>query len=218
MSTSARAVVEKLIKRTDTTVAFVSGRSLHDLRSRCNFPDAWYAGNHGLEIETPDVHFVHPAAAAARPVLHRFFEEIARRLRGHDVFLEDKTLSLSIHYRAVESTAEQIVIKKIVYDVFEEIASDLIRLTHGKRVVEVRPVVDWNKGAALEFMAERIWPAPCIIYAGDDVTDEDAFAVVRDAGTGILVAESAPAETAATQVLPNIESLVKMLEGLAAKD
>jgi trehalose 6-phosphate phosphatase len=68
------------------------------------------------------------------------------------------------------------------------------------KVLEVRPVIDWNKGRAVEFLLESLGLSNkddlLPIYIGDDTTDEDAFKVLRDGnrGFGILVS-SIPKES-----------------------
>lgn len=56
-----------------------------------------------------------------------------------------------------------------------------LRLTHGRKVLEIRPTIKWDKGNALEFLLESLGYADSNellpIYIGDDTTDEDAFKV-----------------------------------------
>ena len=78
-----------------------------------------------------------------------------------------------------------------------------LHVTRGRKVFEVRPNVEWNKGKALLFLLGQLGMAPeqgdcarggqpgvCSIYLGDDVSDEDAFRTLaeRSLGLGILVA------------------------------
>ena len=63
----------------------------------------------------------------------------------------------------------------------------------GKKVFEILPAIDWNKGKAIRWVMETLkisWDDASVVYIGDDVTDEDAFRVVRTRGTGILVSDS----------------------------
>ena len=78
----------------------VSGRSLHDLEDKVGIPGMIYAGNHGLELSGPGLEFVHPEADGMRPILNEVFEILKKEL-GHlpGVVLENKGLSLSVHYR-----------------------------------------------------------------------------------------------------------------------
>ncbi len=83
----------------------------------------------------------------------------------------------------------------------EAVATDVrLKKAHGKKVFEVRPDVDWDKGKALLFLVEALGlDSPNVVpfYIGDDVTDEDAFEVLRERGIGILVSET-PRPTEAT--------------------
>ena len=72
---------------------------------------------------------------------------------------------------------------------------DAVHMTRGRKVLEIRPRVDWDKGKALMHLlqalgldeAEDILP----VYIGDDRTDEDAFRVLRGFGVGVLVSRRA---------------------------
>jgi len=56
-----------------------------------------------------------------------------------------------------------------------------MNLVAALQVLEVRPVIDWNKGKAVEFLLDSLGLADSDnvlpIYIGDDRTDEDAFKV-----------------------------------------
>jgi trehalose 6-phosphate phosphatase len=65
-----------------------------------------------------------------------------------------------------------------------------LRKTGGKKVFELRPQLDWDKGRAVAWLEEELGlrsPQVLTIYIGDDLTDEDAFRQVRGHGVGILV-------------------------------
>jgi len=114
--------------------------------------------------------------------------------------VENNKFCLSVHFRCVEEAAWGAL--------FEQVRAVLrdypdLRLTQGRKVLEVRPMIKWDKGKALEFLldslgyAERSDVFP--IYIGDDRTDEDAFKVLRSRGqgAGILVSKF-PKETGAS--------------------
>jgi trehalose-phosphatase len=62
---------------------------------------------------------------------------------------------------------------------------DIFRLTAGKKVCEIRPRVDWDKGAAVQWIIGRLgYDSYTPICLGDDETDEDAFAAIPD---GLLI-------------------------------
>ena len=99
-----------------------------------------------------------------------------------------------------------------------------LRKTYGKMVYELRPSVDWHKGKAVEWLMEQfkktseegevIFP----VYIGDDVTDEDAFAVMGElGGIGLCVSETAR-DTAARFGLRSPAEVVSFLEHFIDKD
>jgi trehalose 6-phosphate phosphatase len=169
-------------------VGVISGRSLSDVREKVGLTEIAYAGNHGLEMEGPGLHFRHPAARQVRPVLDRVYRDLCRQLANYPgVLVEDKGLTLSVHYRMVPEAQEARVESK-----FQDTVSDcpekaMLRITRGKKVLEVRPNVDWNKGNAIARLMEAHPEASLVCFFGDDVTDEDGFAVVRDSARGIAV-------------------------------
>ena len=61
----------------------------------------------------------------------------------------------------------------------------------GKKIIEIKPDVDWHKGKAVNWILEKLGAADkdkfVPIYVGDDITDEDAFTAIKDSGIGILV-------------------------------
>jgi trehalose-phosphatase len=186
-----------LAARTDTIAAIVSGRSLADVRERVRLDDVYYAGNHGFEIEGPGLVRVHSAAEAARPALESCLQGLEAALADEPgTQVEDKRWTLSVHYRRAERDDAEVRVRATVYEVCRRPG---LRVTEGKKVVEVRPDVAWDKGWATRFLLDSLAgnaPLPAI-FIGDDRTDEDAFAVVRELGGGIIVADPPPAHTQA---------------------
>jgi trehalose 6-phosphate phosphatase len=213
----ARPVLEALSKRKDTEIALISGRSLRDLRERIGIADVYYAGNHGLEISGPDLDDVVPAALELEPRVQSIWRAVEAEVGAIDgVFIENKHLSLSIHYRQIDDEAEQKRVQDGVRRVFDREPGGL-RLTTGKRVLEIRPDIDWHKGKALLFILEDIQRAHGVemmpLFVGDDKTDEDGFEAIAGRGAGVLVG-AADAVTAATSYVRNPDETVDLLERL----
>lgn len=177
-------------------VGIVSGRGLSDLRERVDLHGIIYAGNHGLEITFPanlfpensllETSFTHPRAACLRPVLRNAAEELRERLHRHPgVIVEDKGLTLSVHYRQAspESVPE---IRRDFDEVISAAPPEDVRVTQGKMVLEVRPNIQWGKGQAIGKIRETAERDALPIFFGDDLTDEEGFQVVQDA-SGIAV-------------------------------
>ena len=187
-----------LSRKPGSTVGILSGRSLDDVAHRVGVPGLVYAGNHGLEISGPDLQYLHPAAAASIPA----FSEIAGRLVAAlaDVpgaQVENKTLTLTVHYRRVAPEYRDRV-ESIVQGVAgPAIADGQLRLSTAKAAIELRPTVDWDKGRALDLVRSRLAPGAFPIYIGDDATDEDAFAAAQAAGGfGVFVGPAGSATRA----------------------
>jgi trehalose 6-phosphate phosphatase len=201
-----RAVGEKLdalAQKPTFSVGIISGRSLSEVKALVGIDGIYYAGNHGLEIEGPGLRFINPAAKTAQVGMKDLAQQFSAKLSNIEgVIVEDKGLSLSVHYRLVKKGEE-----KIVAEIFRQIASSWlregkIRITTGKKVWEVRPPIDWHKGKAVETIMKEIkavlggeqW---LTIYLGDDTTDEDAFRIIhRPQGWSIFVGEENPSSNA----------------------
>lgn len=199
MPEATRAALDRLLAMPGVDAAVVSGRGMADARERAGIPGIAYAGNHGMEIEGPGMHRIHPEARAARPALDEVVAAVAPALEEvPGAFLEDKGLTLSVHYRQVADEAGAERVRGIVGAAVR--GRPGLRLTEGKKVLEVRPRVEWDKGRAVLFLLDQFRPpagAP-VLYLGDDTTDEDAFRALAGTGEGILIAESPPPDTVAT--------------------
>ncbi len=213
----ARPVLDALAHRDDTEIALISGRSLQDLVTRIGTPDIYYAGNHGLEIHGPGLHDTVPGALDLRPNIQNISAALRTALAHiKGVHVEDKRLSLSVHYRMVDDRADHQRVQDTVQAVFDQHGEGL-RLTTGKRVLEVRPDIDWHKGKALLYIIDEIetarGAAMLPMFVGDDVTDEDGFAALPAGGAGVRV--GAPDQkTAATSYVRSPEEAVRLLERL----
>jgi trehalose 6-phosphate phosphatase len=199
--TETRAQLERLASRY-LLLAFVSGRPGADAERMVAVPGARYVGNHGLELD--------PRAVALVPAIEAFRDSV-----GLDV--EDKGLTLTYHFRAADD-------EEAARAGLEEVATRAqaagLVPRWGRKVLEIRPDVDADKGTAVlalirECNAERA------LYAGDDTTDLDAFAALAEAGLEHLVrvavdsAEAPPAlSRAADLVVSGPEALAALLKRL----
>jgi trehalose 6-phosphate phosphatase len=214
----ARTALRRLVGDGRTRVAIVSGRGLDDARRRVGVEGLYFAGNHGLEIDGPGVRRQHEQALAARPLLEACAERLRSALGGMaGVLVEDKGLTLSVHYRLVEDEREQHAVVRHVHALCGGAAE--LRLTEGKKVVEVRPAVEWDKGRATTFLVEALLgdaPAAApVVFIGDDRTDEDAFRALDGRGEGVIVGNPPPSDTAARSYVRSPEEVAELLEALA---
>src|SRR5437899_10717352 len=167
MRTTLRALAAQV------PVAILSGRDLYDMRQRVRVEGIVYAGSHGFDIAGP--HGLRKQMASEfLPVLDGAERELGERLRGiSGALLERKRFSISAHYRQVADESMPQVKQAV-----NEVAAlhRQLRKMSGKKVYELQPAIDWDKGKALLWLLEvmdsksrEIFP----IYIGDDLTDED---------------------------------------------
>lgn len=217
LAPEVRRRLQELATHPRYLVGVISGRSLADVREKVGLSEIDYAGNHGLEMEGPGVHFQHPVAQQVRPALDQVYRDLSRRLAGYSgVLVEDKGLTLTVHYRMASEAEAALVESEFQATVSACPDWALLRVTRGKKVLEVRPNVDWNKGNAIARLMEAHPEASLVCFFGDDVTDEDGFAVVRKAqGIAVLVGPDSQ-ETAAQYRVESPQELSQFLS-LAAQ-
>lgn len=172
-----RALVEGLARRY-ALVSIVSGRSADALRSIVGLEGVVYVGNHGLEIlgdggrevlVPPDL--VQRLAAIAR--------ELAPSLEGRPgIFFEEKELSLAIHYRRAP---DREAARRFILETLASVDLGGFRIRGGKMLLQIRPDIGVDKGAAVMMLLRRAGLAKAL-YAGDDQTDLDVFRTFRRAG------------------------------------
>ena len=198
MSEEMRSLLRDFAKQQGTKLAMVSGRALKDVRQRVGIEDIFYCGNHGLEIEGPGIAWSSADAHAHRPELAGALALLKRQsaaIKG--VIIEDKELTGTIHWRLVTDTGRE-ALREMVSAAVESRAG--LRLAHGKAVWELRPHVDWNKGAAIRYLLKRLALTTAdVICLGDDDTDESAFCALPDA----LTLRVGPSATTSARFLLN---------------
>jgi trehalose 6-phosphate phosphatase len=200
------------------TVAIVSGRDRADVQKLVAIDDLFYAGSHGFDIAGPaGRRMEHEEAARFAPVFDRAAGELHERIDGIDgALVERKKFAIAIHYR-LAAEADVATIERAVDEVAS--AHRELRKTGGKKIFELRPRLDWHKGKAILWLQRALGVDGgdvASFYLGDDVTDEDAFATLRDRGTGILVAAE-PQATRARYRLRDTDEVRVFLERLAAE-
>lgn len=170
--------IEALNEQTDGAVALVSGRSLADIDRL--FPSVMVAaaGQHGAERRNRN------GAVVRRPEPSEKLLEMRDALRDMErrhvgLLLEDKGLSLALHYRNVPRLAS--FVQREVQALYRQMGSGF-HMQGGKYVVEIVPVGHTKGTVVNEFMLERPFSGRVPVFLGDDVTDESAFTVVNNLG------------------------------------
>src|SRR5262249_29090311 len=141
------AILQALRAHPQVSMMIISGRERTDLQNRVGVPGLIYAGNHGLEISGPGFVFVEPTAVKCRSALQALAAELVQRVAAMPgVFVEDKGLTLSIHYRQAPPDSAE-TIRQTVHGTLAN-ARHPFQLTAGSMVFDVRPRVAWSKGTA----------------------------------------------------------------------
>jgi trehalose-phosphatase len=211
LSDSLRRALQALVMH--APVAILSGRDLDDVRQRVNISAIVYAGSHGFDIAGPRG-LRKELATEFLPRLDMVEKEVGKQLAGiPGAHVERKRFSIAAHYRNVNESD----IHKVERAVSEVAARHReLRKMDGKKVYELLPDIDWDKGKAVLWLLEnqgleRAKVRP--IYIGDDRTDEDAFRALGQRGVGILVSEQ-PRATAARYALKNPAEVERFLREL----
>jgi trehalose 6-phosphate phosphatase len=165
-----RAEVRRLSEKYGL-VACVSGRPSTDARRLVGLDGIEYVGVHGLEND--------PEARRFEPQLEAFAERIAWPWT-----VEDKAgVTLSFHYREAEDEEDALRRAEAVAEAAEAAG---LRPHRGRKVLEVRPPVQSDKGTAVRRLLEGR-PLTRAVYAGDDTTDLDAFRGLDEAGLDVAL-------------------------------
>jgi trehalose-phosphatase len=164
-----------LSHKAKVNVAIISGRALAKLKFQVGLESLIYAGNYGLEICGPGFQFTEPAANGRREWMRRISDTLRSRLKPVDgAEVENKGLTLSIHYASVDPACKQ-HLREIVGEVMSPVEA-LFRLFESEEAYEIRPRVDWHKETAVDWIYHAVaGENSLIIYAGDDAIDESDF-------------------------------------------
>jgi len=203
-----RPILAECVDTFDGAVAIVSGRPIEVLDTMLAPLRLPAAGLHGLELRMAD--------GTVEEVAHRTeglaglrtrFGSLARE--DPRLVVEDKGSSLALHYRRAPEREREL----------GDLVAGAVRrdtgyhVMQGKMVLEVRPA-HADKGTAVDrFLETPPFSGRTPVMAGDDITDEDAFAAANRRG-GISVKVGA-GETEATCRVPDVAALHDWLEGIA---
>ncbi len=172
-------------------VAVVSGRDRADVEKLVGLDGLIYAGSHGFDISGPGgLHLQHEGGQEALPDLAEAEKELRERLKlVPGVQVERKRFAIAVHYR--NAAADDVPLVNTIVGKVEG-AHARLKKSLGKKIIELRPNINWDKGKALLWLLDRLGFARAEVlpvYLGDDLTDEDALRVLAEQGIGILVGD-----------------------------
>lgn len=205
-------MLEYIISRPDVVVAVITGRDATNAKSVVALDNVTYAGNHGFEIHFNDGYRfnyeLNEDLKENYPKMVRELEEIS-----HDgAWVEDKSVSLTFHFRAVPSEFH----KELSHKATEIIQRMGFRPSPAHMAVEAKPPMQWNKGYAAEYIlkhkfGEQWQEKAFVLFMGDDTTDEDVMKVLKGRSLTFRVTSDPNLESAATYKIPNTKAVTDVL-------
>ncbi|KAG0545891.1 hypothetical protein BDA96_02G400400 [Sorghum bicolor] len=167
MSEEMREAVRRVAEHFPT--AIVSGRCRDKVFNFVKLTELYYAGSHGMDIQGPANHHLQANAEVVHYQAGTEFLPVIEEVFG----------TLTAKMEAIAGAKEWNAVNEEVRSVLKDYPN--LKLTHGRKVLEIRPSIKWDKGKALEFLLKSLGYAGrndvFPIYIGDDRTDEDAFKV-----------------------------------------
>lgn len=215
-----RRALSALAGAPNVFVALVSGRAAADAHRLVGVPGVWTIGNHGCEVVDPS------GTRTIDPLTEPFREDMAKAVRDISelatlvpgVIVEDKRWSVSVHYRLAAPHS----VVRVRSAVEAAAAAHGLRIFGGKQMFDLRAPVDVDKGTAVLRLADELGALGAegsLFFAGDDVTDEDAFRALRrhvPRAVTFRVADSEAAPTAAEFLARDPAAIRDILRWLAA--
>ncbi|XP_065043368.1 probable trehalose-phosphate phosphatase 6 isoform X3 [Musa acuminata AAA Group] len=198
MSDSMRSAVNKVAQYFPTCI--ISGRRRDKVYEFVKLTNVYYVGSHGMDIMAP-----------LKPV-----DEIDSTL--HEQAIKEKG-NEGVLFQPAEEYLPMIeedwsLLENQVMDTMKNYPALLI--TRGRKVIEIRPSIKWDKGRALEYLLETLGfgnnDKTLPLYIGDDRTDEDAFKILQRRGQGYpIIVSSVPKDTEASYSLRDPSEVMSFL-------
>ncbi|KAJ7548048.1 hypothetical protein O6H91_08G115300 [Diphasiastrum complanatum] len=236
MSDAMRAAVKEVATHFPT--AIISGRSRDKVYEFVQLAELFYAGSHGMDIMGPaegcngvkvdgtrgmdekgnEIVFSQPASEFL-PMMNEVCKALEQRSKNiQGAKIEHNKFCVSIHFRRVKEENWRALAEEV-----QKVLKNYPKLflTQGRKVLELRPSIAWDKGKAVEFLMKALGLGlngdVLPVYIGDDQTDEDAFSVLNEKHNGysILVSNVAKKTNASfslrdpCEVMDFVHSLVK---------
>lgn len=202
------AALSALGQLPETTTALVSGRALDSLRTVATpDPETLLIGSHGAETWTGPDGAPLTLTSQQADLLRRATEAVQQVVDAHaGTMLETKPAGVVLHTRTADDdvAAAATDAARLALDQLEG-----AHITDGKRVLETS-VISADKGQGIRSL-KKFTGATAVLFAGDDVTDEHAFAALEAQDLGIKIGDG---ETSADHRIHSPEELVLVLERL----
>jgi trehalose 6-phosphate phosphatase len=212
-----KQIIKKLIKNPKIKVIIVTGRPLYEIKKLLNIKGLSFIALHGLHIEEANgLKSKWKQANQARMLIKAIKKDMQPALKYEKgTFLEDKELTLVLHYRLLPTNKVQVIRKKFKKVVRTIDKKKILEIINGAKLIETRPK-GWHKGKAVEkFLTSQIKVKNYLpIFIGDDITDEDAFRILEKRGITIYVANKSKRKTAAQYWVKDPDDVFTFLQSL----
>ena len=208
LGNATRRVLRRLVSHDRMTVAVVSGRRRADLRKRLGIRGVRYFGLHGWEDREGMSLLSHSQWLLLSARLW-----LAHSLRLSGIRMENKKMSLAMHFRKAPASAAR-ELRRRIQDMLEMLEPEGLHVIEGSKVLEVLPPEIRGKGAAIRNILSRFPGSVFPIYIGDDASDESAFAALPD---GITVRVGRARGSAARYTLRDPNEVHRFLERLESE-
>ncbi|MFH1504308.1 MAG: trehalose-phosphatase [Candidatus Omnitrophota bacterium] len=215
-----KKLLKKLSQNKNIVIGIISGRELSDVKKRVGINNLLYSGNHGLELYYKGKETLTEELDYKRylRLLNPAKKELKKSL-GHieGVVFEDKRIIFAVHYRKIElkkAAAVKAIFKKTITPFLKD---KKLKVSTGKRVLELRPNISCNKADAVHFFQNRLKKTgdEITIFIGDDLTDEDVFKKLKKPNLGIRIGRKSNSQ--AQYFLKNPQEIKQFLKTLKLK-
>jgi trehalose 6-phosphate phosphatase len=204
-----KSLLRDVAERLGGALAFVSGRkiaTLDELFAPLKLPAA---GLHGVERRKAGGAV--QGASFVDSQLDRARADIKTLVAAHPgTLLEDKDRTLAVHFRLAPQFEE--IMRRSMIDIAKPLGTNY-HIQSGKMLFEIKPR-GFSKATAIKaFMQESPFSGRRPVFAGDDLTDQDGFAIVEaQGGISIGVGDRVRGQF----YLENVAAVRGWLEGIAA--
>ncbi len=219
LSKPVELTLQKLAQQNNCTLVIASGRELNDIKRRVGIAGVILVGNHGLEIAGRGINYPTRVSKDYLKTVASIYSELKKEFyNSSGVIVENKKYTLSVHYRMVDAENVNLVRSRVKNILAPYAESGMVVLRRGKKVLEIRPPGEIDKGWAVHWLLAHATPkyrksSGVIIYIGDDSTDEDAFKALKGKGWAVRVGNTNK-HTNAEYYVSNTKAVHKLLESI----
>ncbi len=175
-----RSLLKDLASLQSCHIYIISGRTVRNIKDMVALNGIGYVGNHGLEIDNERMIIKGPYFEGTKKAFLDLKKKINKVI---DVFpgsyLEDKGITLSIHYRLV-GPGQQVDFCQQVQEIFKPYSfrGDVV-VDYGKKAVDIKPPLDWDKGQTVLWILDEFRQKEhhqlAAVFIGDDQGEENVF-------------------------------------------